>query len=71
MLCVGKIIPGERTVKRSKTQSHVESWRQRGGDHTEEWSGGKKEVQSQPRICKKSTKATTEPNQLFWKVVTG
>lgn len=43
MLCVGEITPGERTVKGSKSQSHVESWR-RGEDHTEEWSGEKEEA---------------------------
>lgn len=58
-------------MKGSKSQSHVERWRRRAEDHMKEWSGGKKEVQSQTRIFKKNTIAATEPNQLFWKVVTG
>lgn len=44
---MGEITPGERPDKGIKRQSHVQSWRRRGEDHTEERSGEKEEVQSQ------------------------
>lgn len=47
MLHVGKITPGERPEKGIKRQGHVEGWRRRGEDHTEERSGEEEEVQSQ------------------------
>lgn len=63
---MGKIIPGERRVKGSKSQSHMESWK---GEVKITWRSGQ-ERRKRSQTFKKSTIATTGPNQLFWKVVT-